>query len=78
VIIYGWLGHPTVLAQKQDLCATCGVAGPHAIVRIARWGTIFWAPFVPDLGQPQAGVRQLRRADEEPMPTGDIQIRCKD
>jgi hypothetical protein len=47
VIIYGWLGHPTVLAQKQDLCATCGVAGPHAIVRIARWGTIFWAPLFP-------------------------------
>lgn len=47
MIIYGWVGRPTILAQKQDLCATCGVAGPHAIVRIARWATIFWAPIFP-------------------------------
>jgi len=47
VIIYGWLGRPTVLAQKQDLCATCGVMGPHGIVRIVRWATVFWMPIFP-------------------------------
>jgi hypothetical protein len=47
LIIYGWLGRPTVLAQKPDLCATCGVLGPHAIVRVTRWATLFWVPFLP-------------------------------
>lgn len=47
MIIYGWLGRPTILGTKNDLCATCGVAGPHAIVRIVRWVTLFWAPIVP-------------------------------
>ncbi|HEX8026083.1 MAG TPA: hypothetical protein VF484_07760 [Candidatus Limnocylindrales bacterium] len=47
MIVYGWLGRPTVLAEKQDLCATCGVMGPHAIVRIVRWATVFWAPILP-------------------------------
>jgi len=72
VIIYGWLGRPTVLAQKQDLCATCGVMGPHAIVRSTRWATLFWVPFLPiwvshklvcgNCGaQTKLGWRQVRR-----------------
>ena len=47
MIIYGWLGRPTLLGTKNDLCATCGVAGPHMIVRVVRWATLFWAPFLP-------------------------------
>jgi hypothetical protein len=73
MIIYGWLGRPTVLAQKQDLCATCGVLGPHAIVRVSRWATLFWVPFLPiwvshklvcgNCGaQTKLGWRQVRRA----------------
>jgi len=73
VIIYGWLGRPTVLAQKQDLCATCGVLGPHGILRVTRWATLFWVPFMPiwvshklvcgNCGaQTKLGWRQVRRA----------------
>lgn len=47
MVIYGWMGRPTLLGTKNDLCATCHVAGPHAIVRIVRWATVFWAPIVP-------------------------------
>jgi hypothetical protein len=47
VIIYGWQTQPIVLATKQDLCPTCHVAGPHAIVRYSRWVHVFWIPVMP-------------------------------
>jgi hypothetical protein len=47
MIIYGWMGRGTLLGTKNDLCQTCHVAGPHAIVRVVRWVTIFWAPVAP-------------------------------
>ncbi len=47
MIVYGLLTAPSVLATKMDLCATCGVGGPHAIIRRARWIEIFFIPIVP-------------------------------
>jgi hypothetical protein len=47
VIIYGLITAGSVLATKHDLCATCNVAGPHAIVRRSRWAEIFFIPVAP-------------------------------
>ena len=47
MIIYGLLTAPTILATKMDLCATCNVAGPHAIIRRVRWIEIFFLPVAP-------------------------------
>jgi len=47
MIIYGLATTPIILGAKQDLCATCNVAGPHVILRRVRWAEIFWIPFLP-------------------------------
>ena len=47
MIIYGVLTSPIVLGTKQDLCATCNVAGPHVILRRVRWVEIFFVPVAP-------------------------------
>ncbi len=47
MILYGLLTSPIVLGAKQDLCATCNVAGPHLIVRRVRWVEIFFIPVLP-------------------------------
>jgi len=47
LIVYGWLRPTIVLAMKNDLCATCSVAGPHAIARRVSWVSIFFVPVVP-------------------------------
>lgn len=47
MIIYGLLTTPIILGAKPDLCATCNVAGPHAILRRVRWVEIFWVPILP-------------------------------
>src|SRR6185503_20905417 len=47
MILYGLLTTPIILGAKQDLCATCHVAGPHVIVRRARWIEIFFFPVMP-------------------------------
>ena len=47
MIIYGWLRPTILLAFKNDLCATCNVAGPHAIVRRVSWVSIFFVPVLP-------------------------------
>lgn len=47
MIIYGWIRPTILLAFKNDLCATCNVAGPHAIVRRVSWVSIFFVPVLP-------------------------------
>jgi len=47
MLIYGLATSPIVLGAKQDLCATCNVAGPHVILRRVRWAEIFFIPVVP-------------------------------
>jgi hypothetical protein len=47
MVFYGWLRRPTVLATKNDLCATCLMMGPHAIVRFVNWIEIFFIPILP-------------------------------
>jgi len=47
MIIYGLLTSPIILGAKQDLCATCNVAGPHVILRRVRWAEIFFVPVLP-------------------------------
>ena len=47
MILYGLLTSPIILGAKQDLCATCNVAGPHVIVRRVRWVEIFFMPVAP-------------------------------
>ena len=47
MIIYGLLTSPIVLGAKQDLCATCNVAGPHVIMRRVRWAEVFFIPVLP-------------------------------
>jgi hypothetical protein len=47
MIVYGLLTSPIVLGAKQDLCATCDVAGPHVILRRVRWVEIFFIPVLP-------------------------------
>lgn len=47
MLIYGLLTAQTILATKLDLCATCNVAGPHAIIRRTRWIEIFFLPIAP-------------------------------
>jgi hypothetical protein len=44
VIIFGWNRQPTILGSKVDQCATCGVTGPHLLVRKTWWVTVFWVP----------------------------------
>lgn len=82
MVIYGLLTAPTVLATKTDLCATCNVAGPHAIIRRSRWIEIFFIPIAPiwlnhrlvcgNCGaETKLGFRQVRRALREgklPLP----------
>lgn len=73
MIIYGLATTPIVLGAKQDLCATCNVAGPHVILRRVRWAEIFWIPVVPlwinhrlvcaNCGaETKLGFRQVRQA----------------
>jgi hypothetical protein len=47
MIVYGWTRPTILLAVKNDLCATCSVAGPHAIVRRVHWASIFFVPVLP-------------------------------
>jgi hypothetical protein len=47
VIIYGWIRPAILLAVKNDLCATCGVAGQHGIVRRMHWAEVFFVPVLP-------------------------------
>ncbi len=47
MIVYGWIRPTILLALKNDLCATCNVAGQHAIVRRVSWISIFFVPVVP-------------------------------
>jgi hypothetical protein len=47
MILYGLLTSPIILGAKQDLCATCNVAGPHVILRRIRWVEIFFFPVMP-------------------------------
>lgn len=47
MVIYGLITAPSVLGAKQDLCATCNVAGPHVILRRVRWAEIFFIPVFP-------------------------------
>ena len=47
MLIYGLLTSPIILGAKQDLCATCNVAGPHLILRRVRWVEIFFVPVLP-------------------------------
>ena len=47
MILYGLLTSPIILGAKQDLCATCNVAGPHVILRRVRWVEIFFVPVAP-------------------------------
>jgi len=47
MILYGLLTTPIILGAKQDLCATCNVAGPHVILRRVRWVEIFFIPVLP-------------------------------
>ena len=73
MIIYGLATTPIILGAKQDLCATCNVAGPHVILRRVRWAEIFWIPIAPlwinhrlvcaNCGaETKLGFRQVRRA----------------
>ena len=47
MVIYGLVTSPIILGVKQDLCATCNVAGPHLIIRRVRWAEIFFIPVLP-------------------------------
>lgn len=73
MVIYGLLTSQIVLGAKQDLCATCNVAGPHVIVRRVRWVEIFFIPVMPlwinhrlvctNCGaETKLGFRQVRQA----------------
>jgi hypothetical protein len=46
VIIFGWTIAPTILGSKVDQCATCGVTGPHMLIRKTWWATVFWIPLL--------------------------------
>ena len=73
MIIYGWIRPTILLAFKNDLCVTCGVAGQHAIVRRVSWISIFFVPILPIwinhrlvcgncLAETKLGFRQVRAA----------------
>lgn len=47
MIVYGWIRPTILLGFKNDLCATCSVAGQHAIVRRVSWVSIFFVPVLP-------------------------------
>lgn len=47
MIVYGWMRPTILLGFKIDLCARCGVAGQHAIVRRVSWVSIFFVPVLP-------------------------------
>ncbi len=47
MILYGYERHGTVLGVKTEQCTTCGVTGPHQLVRKVWWASIFTIPFMP-------------------------------
>lgn len=46
LLLIGWMMRAIILGAKFDECPTCGVAGPHLIIRKTHWFTVFRIPLV--------------------------------
>lgn len=46
MVLGGWRRFAIILGTKMDECASCGVVGEHALVRITWWLHVFWVPII--------------------------------